>query len=242
MKGRLAIIALICVGAFVVAGSPNNYSTPNESKPQQEVKAPPTSKGAHEPDTNTGKAHGDPPQWYTAIKWSEWLLVVAAFATLAVIAWQSWETRKSSEAMRDSFRLQEAALQQWVEIDNWSVSERPAESVLAFRFDLVNGTKLPLTIIKVIASIETQESVTFQSNVLAPGGRHTAEASVVLDGDRFHGYSSRKTMLLFEIKGVVVFIDVLKKRQAQRFEGWISCTRGKVTFEGVQPARDYENT
>src|SRR5216684_728302 len=38
------------------------------------------------------------PNEYAAITRPEWLLVIAAFLTLGVIAWQAWETRRSVQA------------------------------------------------------------------------------------------------------------------------------------------------
>lgn len=86
-----------------------------------------------------------------------------------------------------------------------------------------------------------QRSATSQNNVLAPESRQDVRVSVGLDRDRFDGYTSNKTMLVLDIKGRIVFTDVLRKRQEQPFEGWISCHHHEVNLDMVRPAQSGEN-
>jgi hypothetical protein len=184
-----------------------------------------------------------------------WVIAVITlvYATFALLQWlaikrqgrimleQSRLTKQSTTAMEKSVELQEAAFRQWVDIDKWTLSERFIEGEhyeLNFHFDLVNRTKLPLTIREVYATIEKQESATRQNNALAPEGRHPVEASVTVSKETFEGYVNNKTMPVFQFKGLIVFTDVLGKRREQPFEGWVSCFRRKVMFSGIQPVPD----
>jgi hypothetical protein len=167
-------------------------------------------------------------------------LVVIATVTLFGIWYQAVKTKDAAEAARDSVRLQEAAMQQWVDLDSWKVWESSKEGKfyrLDFLFDLVNNTGRPLTIHEVHGTIEEQDTVSRESNVLAPHGRDPIQISVPLTKERFEDYAIRKTMLIFKLGGYIVFTDILGRRQRQPFEGLLSCSNGKVTFTGSQPAR-----
>lgn len=58
------------------------------------------------PDSPAGNTLIEQPHWWTN---SEWWLVIIAGLTGGVIGWQSWETRKSAQATRDSIPHQEKA-------------------------------------------------------------------------------------------------------------------------------------
>jgi hypothetical protein len=110
MKGMVAIGALICLGAFIVAGKPYEGAEPDKRPPQQEVSTAPTSNGAHNPDTHTQKAGDNAPDWHAAIKRSDWWLVVAAFATLGIVCWQAVEMAKATRVMERSTKASEEGI------------------------------------------------------------------------------------------------------------------------------------
>jgi hypothetical protein len=51
------------------------------------------------------KADEAAPHWYASLRNPEWWLVVSAFATFIVIAWQAIETRRATQAMRDNTKV-----------------------------------------------------------------------------------------------------------------------------------------
>ena len=56
------------------------------------------------------------PWGYVLLAWPDAITTWAIIATGFVIAWQANETRKTAKASWASIRLQEAAMQQWVDI------------------------------------------------------------------------------------------------------------------------------
>jgi hypothetical protein len=98
MKRAVAVIALICLGAFIVASKPDKATEHKQGRTQQEVGSTPAFDNTQNTPAHTQKADDDPPHWYTSLKRPEWWLVVVAFLTCFFIAWQSWEIRKSAKA------------------------------------------------------------------------------------------------------------------------------------------------
>jgi hypothetical protein len=130
-------------------------------------------------------------------------------------------------------------MKQWVDMEGWNVSERYKEGEFYewnFRFDLVNRTKLPLTIREVHVTIQGQQSITRQSNVVAPDQKYAVQAPLTVNKESFGDIRSN-TLLILEFTCLVVFVDALRKRQGQPFEGWISCQRHQVNFSVVQPVQ-----
>jgi hypothetical protein len=154
MLQRLAILAISAFVVVSVSSQPNNTSG-HELQPAKQgspaVATPDSQNKQASGQTDQAKPDTNPPKYYKAINPPEWWLVGIAFFTGCGVFWQSWETRKSANAARDSIRLQGSGIQQWVEIRNWrvAVTEPATENSGAqveIRFDIVNGSDFPLTI------------------------------------------------------------------------------------------------
>jgi len=87
--------------------------------------------------------------------WCERILtpVFANWPTLAVTIWgilvliqQTRATRKAAEAARDSVRLQQAAMQQWITVTDWEARFSNEQKALDIGFRINNPTRFPLTI------------------------------------------------------------------------------------------------
>jgi len=105
MVSRIAGFVLVAFAIFIagfVAGQPNERAHTTNTKAQAESPQRPTSNSVNDRTEKTTAPNDDSPKWYAALKRPEWWLVLVAFLTLAVIAWQAWETRRAVEIGRDS--------------------------------------------------------------------------------------------------------------------------------------------
>lgn len=90
------------------------------------------------------------PTWYADLKRPEWWLVVAAFVTLGVIAWQAIETRRAAQATKEAA---EAALLNAQAVVNaeraWLTVTARAYGHERFYFEATNHGKTPAEIVNV---------------------------------------------------------------------------------------------
>jgi hypothetical protein len=98
---RLAMLAIAAVMAVGVSGQPNKAS-----KTEQQVSASPNPR-SDSPDppknTNNGQAdqsnpNPDLPKRYAPLERPDWWLVILGFGTLAVVLWQTIQTKKAAQA------------------------------------------------------------------------------------------------------------------------------------------------
>ena len=103
MSKWLAIFGLLLASAPVMPGQPDQASKPKQSTANQ-VQKESNPVGATEVDkqasgqTDEAKAEANPPDWYTALERPEWWLVILGFGTLAVVLWQTVQTKKAAQA------------------------------------------------------------------------------------------------------------------------------------------------
>jgi hypothetical protein len=91
------------------------------------------------------------PSWYRVFSWPDGIGAWAILLTLLAIAEQTSQTARAVEAARDSIRLQEAGLRQWIELSNWRghlVEDNREETILLVEVDILNKTNSPLTLKK----------------------------------------------------------------------------------------------
>jgi hypothetical protein len=101
---------LLAVSAFLadsMSGQPNKTARNGEAVAAQSQPAVVLATPDHQNSSQTyqSKPEADPPKWYAPFERPDWWLVLAAFMTCGVVGWQSYETRKSAEATRDSVQL-----------------------------------------------------------------------------------------------------------------------------------------
>jgi hypothetical protein len=233
MLKRLAILTVVVFAAVGVSGQPNQAATGNQQKSQPKIQAVLATGSNQSADTHTGTANDDPPEWHAAIKRPEWWLVGAAFLTLFYLAKQARETRKAAEATvesakatRDSIRLQEAGMRQWVNVVPICVAisrklEDPCTVML--KFEIVNRTDFLVTIlgteIEVIANIHSVK--TFKVDCRHP--------LVPQKSDRDHCYPFyvetdismgdwSDSGRIFIVAGTIRFLDCMEIERSQLLE------------------------
>ncbi len=173
-------------------------------------------------------------QWgYKLFEWPDGITAWAIIATGFVIAWQSYETRKSAEAARDSIRIQEAGMRQWIDIEpRKNVPHETLLGALPFniriQFEAANNTPYLLTVIKVVTEVSylAGKAVTFTvpASVPLPPGvdskrrGYTFYAEVDVDKET---YFDRGVILT--INGEITFEDCMDKQQTQWFMGLYRC-------------------
>jgi len=142
-------------------------------------------------------------------------------------------TQKSAEAAEKSVKLQEVALRQWVDIDNWKAVPwipEGGEMSLHIQFDVINPTSLPLTLNSVSIALSGQESKVSGKNLIAPKKSQPIVTSVKITEEQLLKWEDLKE-LIFMVNGYVDFEDTLTKPQTQPFSGLIACSKkGGVRF------------
>ena len=92
----LTLVIIECVvAAFLVTREPYKYRNAKDTSSQEEHGRVFASESDNEPNQTTHNTYQNSPSWYTAFKRPEWALVLVGIATLLVIGWQAWETRRS---------------------------------------------------------------------------------------------------------------------------------------------------
>lgn len=103
------VVALICIFAGLITGHIDDEASYENCKAITKLAEIIGPTGKHYPADYPANAADDaacnPPPWYAVLKPAEVLLVFIGFGTMFVIAWQSWETRKSADASRRTLDL-----------------------------------------------------------------------------------------------------------------------------------------
>jgi hypothetical protein len=202
--------------------------------------SPPTHPEAKEAQGCTDKnTQNGSKQLSTQEALANWALVLVGFIGIGVAVWtllvirrQTKATEDSVGAMRDSVELQAIGMRQWVDIDNWRTSLKESSGLLLFHFDLVNNTERKLTVEDVSLKIDERTSCSHHGNVVAPkGGRYTVGFPYVMSREEAIGYISKSVTRIFSLSGLIVYMDILGKRQEQPFTGIVSCSRDRTSFQ-----------
>jgi hypothetical protein len=224
---RTAIIAaLLCTATLNLAGQSNRDPGKNEqpSGIQRQTTEAPTAK-TETPNTS-------PPHWYTSLQQPEWWLVVVGILTFFAIWYQSMETARAAKAMQTSVALQEAALRQWVVIEDWLVPVPNffgmEENTLEIGFTIANPTKMPLVLEEVTVSVGDHNYAFKHRYSLTPDNRHHMKFYPVLQPAQSNHYL--QSGLVFTVSGVIVFTDALGKRREQPFRQMCKCGPGRAEF------------
>jgi hypothetical protein len=98
MRKWLAIFAIAAVMAVGVSGQPNKRPASEQQGSKSEVEPESACQHDRYAYTRTEKADDHPPDWRTALERPEWWLVILGFGTLAVVLWQTVQTKKAAQA------------------------------------------------------------------------------------------------------------------------------------------------
>ena len=221
------VVLLILIGAIL---SMSRYAEHREGENPQDAQAsspqaPVAPSDASKSTENADKAEHHP-DFIDTFLWPEGATVWALLLTLVVIAWQSTETREAAQAARNSIRLHEAGMRQWVNIVPISVGIPPTLKTpceVSLKFEIVNRTDYLLTILRVessmAANISSGNASSVDSNFpLVPQKRDGDSsfpfcASVLVDVSAW----SEKGRI-FIVTGTVTYLDCMEIRRTQDFQ------------------------
>jgi hypothetical protein len=160
---------------------------------------------------------------FVSLTRAEWLQLILSVTGISFIAWQTFLTRRSVEAVNKTVELQRLGMEQWVDIDDPSaetgyVPPHATEAVLCINFDIVNSTKFKLTLLHTEVWID-RESVMeewHRRQLLAPDEYAIMETiHRPLKGAKFRMW--RENRLRYELGMRVRFIDIFGAEREQLF-------------------------
>jgi hypothetical protein len=189
-----------------------------------------TEKNYTEASNNAEAAHNSSPSWCTALKKSEWWLVIIAALTGIAIAYQAREMKRATKAMQMSTHLQESGLRQWVQVaklhggEEGNVWEDGITHVI-FYFDVWNPTDRLLTLTSLKWVIGTTHDKTVLNDTIPPNGAYPAMIDHELVGADLDAYKTGKPREI-SITGEIAFIDALERKQVQPFNVWFHYVLG----------------
>jgi len=234
MKYLLLIAVALVVAVTIAPIAMAQQQQPSSEKHQQQRKrdtdqaSPPTL-----PITNNQSStyyerddKNKPQGWHKLIAWPEGVTALAVMLTLCAIVWQAVETRRAAQSMKRSTDLQETALRQWVDMQNWrGCSSLGFEgNTLDIYFDIVNPTNFVLT-------LETIEATIHGKHFLKRIDYELVPKKPLCIGTDFR--LNEKEILQFKhlpleiaIDGIVLFKEITGKRRPQRFSHSFACVEG----------------
>jgi hypothetical protein len=169
--------------------------------------------------------------------WPEGATAWALLLTLIVIAWQSTESRAATKATEDSIRLQEAALEQWLETDNWRAElglPMSGDHFLYIRVGIINRTQYPITIREgelsfIIRDSGGHDSYTFtEDTFLTPGVPHEVSGWLKITENQASDFATEP--LVVTVFGSFIHTGALKRRTIQKLWGELMCSEFNVVF------------
>jgi hypothetical protein len=141
---------------------------------------------------------------------------------IGIMERQTSAIEKSAEAAEKSIKLQETALRQWVDIENWRATPWMPESGvqnLSLQFDVVNSTELPVTFTGAFVVIDDKPIRTTgeRKNLIPPKNRFPVVLPIEITAEQLAKWENDKLTLF--LYGWILFEDALQKQQGQSFNG-----------------------
>ena len=233
---------LLIVGLLATVIGMSQYADSAKQRHEDRTKHANGASVAKGDDSKTGQNTEDayqPPVWAKFVTWPEGVGAWAVILTLLAIVWQSAETRRAANAARDSIRLQELAMEQWVDVNNWdSGCKLNDQRELTIRFDITNPTNFPVTLpdanFTFVLGTDKAE-FHFRPNCrLTPKNPETGWVSFRLTEPHAEQYHHGRG-IPFRVWVDVSHTGVLKKYIAERFPGNLMCHREWDHFERHSP-------
>jgi uncharacterized protein (UPF0333 family) len=124
---------------------------------------------------------------------------------------------RSAKAAEDSVKLQQSAQRQWVNLEKWNVSKvNTSRTLLAITFEIVNPTKVPLTLHYVITkTADRKTNTSIPASLLTPQNPRVSGAAYDVTEKQMDLFDQSK--LVFQIECVVLFADAFGKHWEQIF-------------------------
>ena len=242
------IVAVLCMSRYAENCKTNNKNNAQTGSPETPISPNDASKCAK----NTDKPK-HPPSWIETFTWPEGVTAWALLLTLLVLAWQSTETRAAAQASLKQSEIQAAGLKHWIVVKNWRselidekdsprFSDMSRRIQIRIRFDLVNESNFPLTLL--------ESTVTFTSNIagqvlsttwqapknypLYPNVPLIAIVPVDINDTQLKDFS--EGYVIFRIKGGFEHIGMLKEREIHPLQGILLCGESETVFDEEIPA------
>jgi hypothetical protein len=243
LKARKYIIALVVIfgGAVFVS---HQYQSVRKQCQTECNQVKPVSVTASSSTENCNKCEENVeqrfPSWYRLFGWPEGITAWAILLTLLAIAEQTVETRNAAQAARDSIRLQESAMEQWIEVTNWRsqlgdlLPESYDSQYLLLEVDVVNNTSFPITLKRAeMDFINTGDgsSRTYfagEDAFLAPKVPHVVTVAINIDRKQMSEYP--RGGIGVNVAGHFCHIGALKKPVAQELKGLLVCRQTETVF------------
>ena len=143
--------------------------------------------------------------------------IFAAFGTLKAI-------QEQTEATKRSVELQEVLNQQWLILEKWTASApifldgwdsspllKAEEATLEIGFEIVNPTKMPLTLEHMEIVLNGQSEVRIFRHVLAPDRSYPVHFKITLRDASLVQYSEGRFNLV--VDGKIAYIDAFEKKR-----------------------------
>jgi hypothetical protein len=239
MLKRLAILSIAFL-AIPASVSPQNSSRDRQDKGQ----APPPPSVTIE-DNSSRQTQADcptqkSPESHAGVEWSNWALVFVGAITFIAVGIQANESRRATKAMRDSIRLQERAMEQWVVLDNWKCEIHTAHGmhIVSISVELINQTDFPLVLKS--GELEFKNPMlgapnafmwgAGQDTFLPPKIPYVIPAAVSITGDQAQAFSIDKFVPI-RVAGMFLHIGALKRLTPQEVLGTLLCRHSGPKFE-----------
>jgi hypothetical protein len=145
--------------------------------------------------------------------------VFVALGGIYVIWKQTEATKQSVQAAERSVKLQEIGQKQWINLSGWlsSFDTRPDKAPhITLAFDIVNPTKLPLTLKEVSMTLGKIKQASASVSDLAPDNPFIMSISIDPNAEQMEHYRRGKLVLNFSC--CILFIDCFGKTWEQLFE------------------------
>jgi hypothetical protein len=240
----LAVVAIVIVG---LVQQPSKAPAP-ASSPQAQT----NSGGQHSDDAERTVGISKLPPVSVTRDWADWGVWVFSFLLVVVgvlQVWLLWRTlgamKQQADLMKQQADIQEAALQQWVDVvtaDAGGDNQKSLPNKLLavnLGFKAVNNTSFMLTIKKIVTKVsffaERSETFTITTSVSLPPSKGKESAYpfyVPLKLDAEHAELFANGTIL-TIHGEVGFEDCLRKNQVDEFGGLYKFSAN--VFEYMQP-------
>ncbi len=132
---------------------------------------------------------------------------------VSVLAW--WAVYRQTNIMERSLRLQESALRQWLNTDEWNIEMGEGNDITIF-FSVLNNTDFPLWLETVNVTVPNFEQAQAVGTWMIPKGKYSITAPVRISEERMTAFQSGRLILPVELS--MFFRDTLKNRWEQKSE------------------------
>jgi hypothetical protein len=251
-----ALALLIAFSAVIVSGQPNQRSNANQPPATGKDPSAITLVCNDCAQTHISEASANPPKWYTPLKRPEVWLVVVGFITCGLIWWQAKKTAEAAKATRDSVRLQEKAMAQWIDVtwrtdditklDKLENADGTPTKRMRIRADIVNKTNFPLTLTKgeitIISNFDGMVVPYIYSlprdYFLTPQLPYVVDIRIEVSDGQYRALL--EGLLPLGVEGAFSHSGVLDRLTTQPMKGMLVCGIGGARFESELPMHPRE--